>query len=392
MMVELINLFADSLNLTVEPVIIQKQDPELVHVPLIVNGKANGLPKLLANGSVDLIAAPFQVTKSRSNLFSFSEPLYTLSTSMLTHDPISLNSDIWSFFRTYTSETWTVILIALLLQISVCVMIRYFEAKVIRTKHIGVLESAWQMLRLQLMQPEKIYFTSLAGRLSIMIFSLVQCAVLLGVFSSWILTSIIRDAATDVPFESMDNFVKGLMAKKFYMISAEPDTWFFEEVNQSQVFPFKQLRAALERNPLRRVDRTRVALQAVVNDKAVVFMQSDSDTFYTSVKFCNLNRVYQDMPVVTSHLMFRKNWPLAALFNRSIVENKMHVNRILRKYKTLLTKDKPICKTKSLHSSLSIYPYLGLVIICMTIISVSFFILFLENFVHSAKKSLTKIN
>ncbi|CAD5211172.1 unnamed protein product [Bursaphelenchus okinawaensis] len=372
--------------MTVEPVVIGATDSELVHVPLIVDGHPNGLPKLLFNGSVDLIAAPFQTTKNRAALFSFSEPLYTLSTTMLMHDSANLNSDIWSFFRTYTNTTWNVILIALFLQISFCVLIRFFEANVICTQRISVLESSWQMLRLQLMQPEKIYFKSLAGRFSIMIFSLVQCAVLLGVFSSWILASIIRDAAPHTPFESMDKFIKGLAARKYYMVSAEPDTWFFEEVNQSQVFPFKQLHSALQQNPLRRATKTRQALEAVVNDGAVVFMQSDSDTYYTSVKFCNLNRVYQDMPVVTAYLMFRKGWPLAALFNQTIVENRMHITRILRKYKHLLAESRAICRARSLHSPLSIYPYLGLLIICTGAITVSVFVLFLENFLYRANK------
>jgi hypothetical protein len=48
------------------------------------------------------------------------------------------------------------------------------------------------MIRLQLNQPGKVYFKSKAGKVAIMFFSLVQCAVLLGVFSSWILSSILR--------------------------------------------------------------------------------------------------------------------------------------------------------------------------------------------------------
>lgn len=83
------------------------------------------------------------------------------------------------------------------MQCCLCVIIRQTETQMNNANPISILESGWQMVRLQLLQPEKVFFKSKAGKMSIIFFSLIQCAVLLGVFSSWILSNILRGGKYD---------------------------------------------------------------------------------------------------------------------------------------------------------------------------------------------------
>ncbi|KAI6174512.1 hypothetical protein M3Y97_00999000 [Aphelenchoides bicaudatus] len=63
-----------------------------------------------------------------------------------------------------------------------------------RTRPPNAFESAFQILRIQLLQPDtqQVSFQTKAGKFSLFFFSLVQCSILLGVFSSFVLANIIN--------------------------------------------------------------------------------------------------------------------------------------------------------------------------------------------------------
>lgn len=113
------------------------------------------------------------------------------------------------------------------------------------------------------------------------------------------------EAKEDVPFESMNHFIRDLEAKKFYMTTSHPDTWFFEQINSSKTFPFLQLREALKVNPLRKVSKPKIALKAVVKDLAVAYTQNDENIYYAANKYCKLVYIQEEMPVVNAHFLFR---------------------------------------------------------------------------------------
>jgi hypothetical protein len=54
---------------------------------------------------------------------------------------------MWSFFFIFDTRTWITILTALLMQCCLCVIIRQTEVHMNDASNIGILESAWQMLR-----------------------------------------------------------------------------------------------------------------------------------------------------------------------------------------------------------------------------------------------------
>jgi hypothetical protein len=53
-------------------------------------------------------------------------------------------------------------------------------------------ELFWKLLRFQLMQPEEISFRLLSGRVTVLIFSVFQICIMIGLFQGLILSNIIR--------------------------------------------------------------------------------------------------------------------------------------------------------------------------------------------------------
>ncbi|CAD5211180.1 unnamed protein product [Bursaphelenchus okinawaensis] len=364
-MVEILNDLASHMNITLEPVIedVDLKQSLLRKALIDKEGKPNGELQYLYNGTVDLIASPFQITNHRLKWFDFSREMYHTDTSMIVSKDLTLSNNVWSFFGTYSSSTWLAILTALILQII----------------------SSWQMLRLQLMQPEKIYFKSLAGRVSILLFSLVQCAVLLGVFSTWILSSIITETI-ETPIEKIEVLIKRVRDGQLTMIAARPETWFYEKISQSDEYIYKEIRLALERNPLRYINTTDTTMRKVSTGNFVSFVQDDEDTKFATLTYCNIMEITVEMPTVTGHLLFRKNHPLLPLFNQAITENQAHILRIINKYKNLSRKLKNQYCTRSLAPTpLRILPYCGLFIVCSVVIAVSCVILLMEAYVTEVR-------
>lgn len=138
-----------------------------------------------------------------------------------------------------------------------------------------------------------------------MFFSLVQCAILLGVFSSWILSSIFTEYRSDLAQDSVEVYINKIKEKEITMVSAQSDIWFFEKILRAKDFPYRQFKDALEVNPLVKLNKTLEAMDKISEGGAITFAQHDDETRYASLEYCNVKAVMQDMPLVTAHLMFR---------------------------------------------------------------------------------------
>lgn len=258
LLVEIIHLIAKEMHMKIEPIIFNDNDN---NTTLDTDDMHDAL-EYIKNGSADTLAMGTQWTPERLNHFSFSASLYKIQSRFIMKQHQNTYTSMWSFFFIFDSRTWLVsfnfkiynafqtIFSALVMQICLCVIIRQVEVHMKNAKPIGVVESTWQMIRLQLLQPEKIYFRSKAGKLSIIFFSLVQCAVLLGVFSSWILSNILR-AGHLAPADSVERLIERIAKHDFHMVTTNTASWFYEELNHSRVFPFAELRAATHYNRIR---------------------------------------------------------------------------------------------------------------------------------------------
>jgi hypothetical protein len=120
--------------------------------------------------------------------------------------------------------------------------------------------------------------------------------------------------------------------KENYLISSTPNNWFYQKVRISTVFPYAELREALQKNPLRTSPSTAYTLKTVQKGKAIVYAQDDDPTIFRSLEYCDIVSMHNGLPKTDTHLLLKKDSPLLEKFNRVIDENLVHIMRICRKY------------------------------------------------------------
>ncbi|KAI6216392.1 hypothetical protein M3Y95_01278900 [Aphelenchoides besseyi] len=371
LMVEILHLLVHELNMTIETIVLPDS-----HDPYVSASDLQKSLQYVTNGSADTVAIALQPTIERLSNFSFTSPLYRVQTRFLLASNKDIYGGIWSFFSTYDSRTWLTMLIALTMQICLCVMVRQVEIHIKDARPISILESAWQMVRLQLLQPEKVYFKSKAGKLAIISFSLIQCAVLLGVFSSWILSNLLKPN-TALPVNSVERLIDRITTKEYHLITRNKGTWFYDEVNRSQAFPFPSLRSAIEFNPVRLSHSVEESLRRVSNGRSIVFVQDDSETYMKAAGRCDLVSLQTDMPITTAHLVLKQNSPLLKDMNQAIQNNVMKIMRICRKYmETWREMKHPTCEKP--HQPLGIQPFIGVCAVSLFFMVIATVIFFTE--------------
>ncbi|KAI6170325.1 hypothetical protein M3Y98_01227900 [Aphelenchoides besseyi] len=329
------------------------------------------LEQMMLNGSLDVLAMGFQDTERRRSLFEFSEVMYFVRTRLLRQHRVQSFIQMWSFFKTYDRNTWIAFAAAVLAQWIFFVLVRRFEAYKLKQKPTSVLDCAWVVIRLQLLQPEKIDFQCICGLFSCLVYSLLQCSILLGVFGSFILVSIIRP----LPYISdpIAGLVQSIKLGNHYMVTDDSLNWFNERINSSELFPYAELRSALKSNP-RKIVRTRdEALNLVANDNGVMFQQTDVGSYYRMSNYCNILAIEDNMPLVSSSLMLRPNHPLLPKLNRAIVGNRPRIRGIVHKYLTL-AEWKNKCSDPKAFTTLSLAPYTGVIIVASGLFGFAFLV------------------
>ncbi|KAI6174514.1 hypothetical protein M3Y97_00999200 [Aphelenchoides bicaudatus] len=220
---------------------------------------------MLENGDFDLLALPLQKTTPRERRFQFSNVLYNTPSRVLKREQRQKYDQTWSFFETYDSYTWISLGIAWLIQWLLCVTFRHVESRLSGQGSTRLSESAWQILRIQLLQPEQVPFRTKAGKFSLFLFSLVQCTLLLGIFSSFILASILHPKQSDSR-NSMRMFLRHLRNKEYVLVTHNSQKSIFELINSSTMYPYANLKQAFENNPLKLVDTIEEIINKLATD------------------------------------------------------------------------------------------------------------------------------
>ncbi|KAI6181153.1 hypothetical protein M3Y98_00798200 [Aphelenchoides besseyi] len=335
MLVEILNVLTQDMNVKILPLTATNLtgDDELLDYS----------DRLLFDGTIDLIAKPSQKTLARQEKFDFSDRLYYTHTRVVKRSRTNNYDQFWSFFQTYDTYTWLAILAAWIFQWLACVIVRHVEAKMSKAPAPSISESAWQILRIQLHQPEPIPHTSKAGKFSLFIFSLLQCAIV-GVFGSFILGNIIH--ARSVPQDTMRGVIQQLLRKEYQLVTSS-EKFIYEMLNSSNSYLYRQLKYALRHTPLYVVKTPEAAIEAVVQGKAMVFQLADDSSVIMTSQYCDLTAIDNDeMPILESFLMFRKNSSWVPMFNKAIRDNHASIKRIFFKYIEYMSAKKNCSKTQ----------------------------------------------
>lgn len=150
----------------------------------------------------------------------------------------------------------------------------------------------------------------------------------------------------------MDAVLQHLHRREYFLVTYNIKNGIFELINTSHMYPYVNIRNALRFNPVREVPTVDEALQLVVARQALLFHTEEYDSFYRSMTLCDLTSMEEDMPVITSHLMFKKGFRHLTRINRAIEANLAKIQQIKAKYaRYLYSKQK--CERKPLNKSLS---------------------------------------
>ncbi|KAI6238627.1 hypothetical protein M3Y99_00667000 [Aphelenchoides fujianensis] len=338
----------------------------------------------LSNGTIDTFALPMQKSDARERMFSFSRSLYKVQTRVIqrVNDEHQYRK-IWAFFETYDSFVWTAFVIVWLLQWALGVLVHHVEAAMLKRTKPSAAETAWRILRIQLLQPEAFECFTLAGKSSMVLFSLIQCSILLGLYSSWILANIIQHEST-TNTQSVKTLLERVQRGEIGLATNEWDSWIFESINNSQAYPYAEFRQVLAKNPPLLTADVNQTLAAVATGRSFTFLQDDDRVNFFSRPHCEFEAIREGMAMVNAHLMFRRGSSLPFRLDDAIRRNHRMLLRFSDKYAELLRKRRD-CDHSRTYQPLTIIPFIGLSAVCLTIIAGAVCVLLVEIWIKRRK-------
>ncbi|KAI6221535.1 hypothetical protein M3Y95_00972100 [Aphelenchoides besseyi] len=333
--VEIMNLIAEHLNSTIEVhEYITDRDGKTsgFDIGKIENGRVSGLMGEVYNNFADTIAYPFQNTTIRSTVFDFSTPLYYSECQILHGKKTNQSNTLWTFFNVYDKYSMAIMLAILFLQAlfyvgNQCCQQNEYEPLTFRQ----IIDSIWLAVQIQLGQATTFCMKTLAVKFNFLFVSLLQGVIVMGVYSSWILSQKLSvDRSGDL--NSFAELVDAIQSRQRYFVSTTASDWFYESLNVSDTYPYNSLRNAIKINPIRLTRTQNDVLEEASNGGGLIALMQDDRLNLLSKQKCNL--VVMDSPVslAPAHLIFRKNSPLIPAVNEAIVKNQMLIMRAFRKY------------------------------------------------------------
>ncbi|KAI6233301.1 hypothetical protein M3Y99_00923800 [Aphelenchoides fujianensis] len=340
---------------------------------------------MLLEGKADLIARPWQKTKRQAELFDFSErvyfasPLMFLTTSANTRfirgKTVQQFDQLWSFFYPYDVWVWAAIGVVWIAQFVACAVVCRAEVSLNREKRSGIATCAWQTLRILLQQPAPFPFKCKTGKFSLMLFSLLQYAIL-GIYSSFVLLAIIKRPSSE-PLD-VEAVIRHLQRGEYRFVTSRSE--FVNEVlNKADTFPFLQLRTALQSNPMLVVKNAEELRNSLRTRRGITMQINDLDFFPTGPN-CEFTVMGDDFPVAPAFFVLQRGSRWTAAINRALRFTRTQIDNIVGRYSAYAQKHTN-CAQPTANQPLHITPYCGLLVVVMGALAAAAGIFVTEIFV-----------
>ncbi|KAI6193416.1 Glutamate receptor ionotropic, kainate 4 isoform X2 [Aphelenchoides besseyi] len=334
-----------------------------------------GMYAQLQNDEADLMAYTVEATTHRHGYWDFSEPLYKSEVHIALKMDHKTLSSVFDFFSVYHKYTWLFMAVSFILFVVFGLIVRFVERRLNLRYSVGIYSHCWQYLRLQLLQPVDIQYRLRAGNISLIVFSFFQCALIISMYQSWILTSVMR--IRKPPSLNFDDISEFLLSERYELASARPSAWYFEEILHSKFEPFRTLGVALRERAPRWVDSDYEALSLASTGEYMVFLQTDRHDRYLFDMFCDLSTIESPFPPMDEIFLMRKGNPWLPQINKAIKAQSYQIKRLFRKYidyRAPRKCDPPNDKIKSL----TLTPYYGVLLLLICGLICAGFVLILE--------------
>ncbi|KAI6177793.1 hypothetical protein M3Y97_00946400 [Aphelenchoides bicaudatus] len=293
-------------------------------------------------------------------------------------------SDLFDFFKIFSVDLWILIGCIFLCFILIGLFIKLVEYRLGLRRQLKTTNFMWRFLRFQLIQWEEgfVDFRTRSDKILMIVFALAQCSIVISLFQSSILTSIVRLRPRE-PF-SLDQLPSLLERKRYSIVTTNLHSWYFEAMNTTNHSPFYELRHAIQQNPIIEKKTKTEALDSIADGDKLVIMQEDENIYFSIRHYCHYVYMKSPFPSSDKRFMMQKGHPLLPQINQAILVQKMKILRIYRKYTIYRTRSQ--CNWQPMEpSALSLVPYFGVLILFITGTLLSFVVFSFEMF----KKRLT---
>uniref|UniRef100_A0A914HUJ6 Solute-binding protein family 3/N-terminal domain-containing protein n=1 Tax=Globodera rostochiensis TaxID=31243 RepID=A0A914HUJ6_GLORO len=294
---EVIGYLAEFMHLKIDPI---DYNNVVGHVNWgkFVNGTWDGIFGMIYNGSIDTVCQFFQYTDKRAKYFSFSYPVTSSQLYYLVHARVmDFSSRMWNTFSPYGLSTWVALGLMLVLQSLYC---------------ICKMQVVWKLVRFQLYQPDSFDFITAAGNFSLLVFTVVQCRLLMDMYQTLLLSSLLQPPPNN-PFTNAGEMIKLVARKQYQFVTNYKHSWYFEEILMANSSYEMSLRAAIGENIVETKNE---------NSMTMVHVRSR----------CNFALISDGLPLMPAHFVFLKNSPILPALNKAIVMNRDFIRRTYRKY------------------------------------------------------------
>ncbi|CAD5227186.1 unnamed protein product [Bursaphelenchus xylophilus] len=335
LMNEIIGLLADIMECKIEPVFLGKVLNEYDSYTAAVGQYGNEIKEMINNGTVDTAAISVEYTKQRARDYLLSDPVYYINPRFLVKKE-DFGLGWWNMFKVYDKNTWAIMLAFLTIQCVVCGVIQSVQNRFVPQKE-RICDKVWGTLRIQLLQGHNLKFRFFSGNLTVLVFALFQCALIIGVFTSYFLSIMVRiDKMSETDSQQrIENYVKHEHKK---LIATARNSWLQEKLDSAIDTMFPNL--AGKDRILQLYESDKKAVDAVARDDGILFSQDDELSYFLASKDCGIEKIYVPIDLTSSRLLFRKGYPYIHKVNQALQIAKTKIVEIHKTYsvdRTIIT-------------------------------------------------------
>ncbi|KAI6193848.1 hypothetical protein M3Y96_01062300 [Aphelenchoides besseyi] len=201
----------------------------------------------------------------------------------------------------------------------------------------------WTAVQLHLGQALNVTWKSYAVKFNILLVSVFQVIILMGVYSSYSLSQKLTiDGVANI--DGPKELIEALESGERYFVSTTASDWFYEALNRSDAYPYKSLRRAVKRNPIYIAQTETEALERASSNGGLLVVSQDHPLNIQAKNYCNLVPMDDPIALVSTHLIFKKDSPLVDAVNQAIQVNRIAILKLVRKYMEYQKRiDNPAC-------------------------------------------------
>ncbi|CAD5235139.1 unnamed protein product [Bursaphelenchus xylophilus] len=317
---------------------------------------------------------PLQKTRELMQYGEFTKSLYTADGRIMIYTAADMDDGWWNVFKVYDSATWIMMLIMIIVECAFLCAVNHLEMRVRAKKRVNHVDVVWSIVEVQFFQSASNNLRFTSGKLSLWCFALLQTKLMLGVLTSWFLSSLL----TEPNFSSLldeDYVFNQIASGSRKLISQGSTSWFYTETGATYARLTKVLNGSFAEivQPEEIVSRMR-------KEGALLFTELDTGSYVEASRYCDIESTRVVFPQIGSKIMLPRNSSLLPRFNDIIEHNQKRFQSIYRKYTEL--KEDSICHRFKLGDDLTVTTFTGLFVICGVLLGLSVCICIVEMIVN----------